>query len=77
METGNDTDHNDQRNTISYSFIGNSFTQPHDKHTSGCKDESPKQTLNKLGVNASGGSVVSKTGNDMPGPAEEGSPTVR
>ena len=38
-QPGDNPDHNDQGNTVPDSFIGNSFTQPHNKYGSGGKND--------------------------------------
>ena len=37
-QAGDDTNHNDQRDTISYALISDALTQPEDEHTACCKD---------------------------------------
>ena len=39
-QSGNDTDHNDQGNTIADSAVGNPFAEPHDEHCSANQNQS-------------------------------------
>ena len=39
-QTGDDTNHNDHRDTVSYTFISNALTEPEDKHTTCSQDDS-------------------------------------
>lgn len=51
-KAGDNTDHDDQRNTIANSLIGNPFTQPHDKHGTCCKYDNaanPKEGSRSVG----------------------------